>query len=115
MPHTTPRQQILEQLARLDRFRRGQLSEQYYERINARGHKVRQGPYYVWQGWVRGQKRSVRIPADQVEAVRSDLAAYAQFKELCAQLADSTEQATLADGHDTKKKRRKPTKPSAQK
>lgn len=109
------RQHILDELARLDRFRRGQLSEQYYERITARGQKVRQGPYYVWQGWVRGQKRSVRIPSDQVEAVRADLAAYAQFKELCAQLADLTEQSTVAAAGDAKKKPGKRTPRSAAK
>ncbi len=114
MPHTD-RQRILEELSRLDRFRRGQLSEQYYERINARGQKSRQGPYYVWQGWVRGQKRSVRIPAHQVESVRADLAAYAHFKELCAELADITEQSTVADGDDAKKKSRKPPRRSAAK
>lgn len=114
MPHTD-RQRILDELARLDRFRRGQLSEQYYEKLNARGQKVRQGPYYIWQGWVRGQKRSVRIPADQVAQVRADIQAFAHFKELCAQLADITEGATVAEGTDAKKKRRKFRPPSAAK
>ena len=114
MPHAE-RQRILDELSRLDRFRRGQLSEQYYERVNAQGRKVRQGPYYVWQGWVRGQKRSVRVPPDQVAQVRADLQAFAHFKELCAQLADLTERATMAEGGDAKKKSRKPTPRSAAK
>jgi hypothetical protein len=112
MPHSQ-RQRILDELARLDRFRRGQLSEQYYERVSASGQKVRQGPYYVWQGWVRGQKRSVRIPADQVEQVRTDLQAYTHFKDLCSQLADITEQSTVATDGDAKKKSRKFTARSA--
>jgi hypothetical protein len=114
MPHAD-RQRILEELSRLDRFRRGQLSEQYYERVNTRGQKVRQGPYYVWQGWVRGQKRSVRIAPDQVAQVRADLQAFAHFKELCAQLADITEQSTMTVGGDAKKKSKKPTPRSAAK
>ena len=108
MQHSN-RQRILEELARLTHFRRGQLSEQYNERINAQGQKVRQGPYYIWQSWVRGQKRSVRIPSDQVTQVRADLKAFARFKELCAQLADVTEWTTMADGGDAKKKNRKQT------
>lgn len=63
-----------EQLKALGNSRQGQLSEQYYSRVNAQGETVKDGPYYVWQRWVNGKKKSTRVPADQVERIRQDLA-----------------------------------------
>ena len=48
--------ELLDQIAQLGPLRRGQISEQYYKRTNAKGERVRTGPYYVWQAWVTGRQ-----------------------------------------------------------
>ncbi|MDA0578426.1 MAG: hypothetical protein O3B24_10045, partial [Verrucomicrobia bacterium] len=63
----------LERLMAVDSARRGQLSAQYYTRKAADGHSTRQGPYYVWQRSVNGQKRSVRVSGEQIERVQAEL------------------------------------------
>ena len=87
--------ELLEEIAELGTFRRGQVSEQYYEKTNAKGERVRTGPYYVWQAWVEGKKRSRRIPKGEVEMVRKEIAAYKQYRRLCENLADVMEQLSL--------------------
>ena len=108
------RAQLLRRIEAIDRLRRGQLSEQYIEKPGADGKLKRYGPYYVWQASIRGQKRSVRVGRDQAEEVRRDLHAYQQYRELCEELADVTEQITCQNqkGSDSKKNSRKPAKPS---
>lgn len=99
--------ELLEEIAELGTLRRGQVSEQYYEKTNAKGEKVRTGPYYVWQAWVGGKKRSVRIPKEEVEMVRKEMATHKQYKRLCEELADVMEQLSLeppAKEEDTLKK-----------
>ena len=86
---------LLEEIARIGTLRRGQVSEQFYEKTNAKGETLRSGPYYVWQAWVGGKKRSVRIPKGEVEAVRSEIAAHKQYKRLCEELADVMEQLSM--------------------
>ena len=87
--------ELLEEIAELGTLRRGQVSEQYYEKTNAKGESVRTGPYYVWQAWVGGKKRSIRIAKAEVEAVRREIAAHKQYKRLCEELADVMEQLSL--------------------
>jgi len=83
--------QLLSDIANIGTMRRGQISEQYYEKTNARGVKVRTGPYYVWQASVRGKKRSVRISGDELESARKEIEEGKRYKELCEQLADIME------------------------
>jgi len=100
---------LLDQIAQLGTLRRGQISEQYYKRTNAKGETVRTGPYYVWQAWVKGKKRSIRIPKEELEAVRKEIAAHKQYKTLCEELADVMEQMSLEppmDEEETLKKTR---------
>lgn len=87
--------ELLEEIAELGTLRRGQVSEQYYERTNAKGETLRTGPYYVWQAWVGGKKRSVRIPKEEVETVRGEIATHKRYKRLCEELADVMEQLSL--------------------
>jgi len=94
--------ELLDQIAQLGTLRRGQISEQYYKRTNAKGEMVRTGPYYVWQAWVKGKKRSSRIPKDDVQTVRKEMEAHKQYKELCEELADVMEQMSLEPPMDEK-------------
>lgn len=88
------RRKLIEQIEGVQRLRRGQLSEQYIEKPGADGELKRYGPYYVWQASLKGKKRSVRVGRDNAVQVRKDLAAYQNYRELCDELADVTEQLT---------------------
>jgi hypothetical protein len=103
------RRELIEQIDGIERLRRGQLSEQYIEKPGRDGKLKRYGPYYVWQASLKGQKRSVRVGRDNAEQVREDLAAYQQYRKLCEELADVTEQITcrVERGADSKKNSRK--------
>lgn len=94
------RNRILEEMGQIERLRQGTLSEQYY----GTGAN-RRGPYYVLQGYAEGRHWSQRIPREQVEQVRADLAAGVRFQELCRSFAKTTEQSTLAGNVPSSKKK----------
>lgn len=99
--------ELLEQISQLGTLRRGQLSEQYYKKTNAKGETVRTGPYYVWQAWVKGKKRSIRIPKNDVQKVLKEMEVHKQYKQLCEELADVMEQISMeppVDEEETLKK-----------
>jgi len=85
------RQQLLQQMAALDRLRRGSLSRQFFHRPGARG---RQGPYYVLQGYFQGRKVSERVPAQEVRQMRPLVANYKRFVRLAEQVVSLTDQIT---------------------
>jgi hypothetical protein len=98
----------VERLMAIDAARRGQLSQQYYDRRSADGRTTQQGPYYVWQRYVRGQKRSVRVPRDQVARVEAELERGEEVDALVEDLWDVLEQAAQEQDQHSKKK---PTRP----
>ena len=87
----------------IDGARRGQLSPQYYTRKTADGRTVRQGPYYVWQRYVKGQKRSVRINRHQIDRVQAELERGREVQAILDELWTVLEQ-TAADGDQHAKK-----------
>lgn len=105
----TQRIQIIEELRSMKRLRRGQISEQMIKKRGADGRIHEYGPYFVWQAFVQGKKRSRRIPPDQVDQAREDLKAYERFEYLCGQLVSLMEQAACEEG--SKKKTTKPKRP----
>ena len=107
------RQAALEQLLAIGTARRGQLSEQYYERIDRQGKVHRKGPYYVWQRWVRGQKQSVRVPPTVVDRVRADLERGRKVTDLFEELWAIMEQTALQQDADCKKKPKRSRMPLA--
>lgn len=121
MPLDNRKAEIINQINQIDGARRGQLSEQYYERKGADGKPVRQGPYYVWQRYVNGKKQSVRVKPDQIEQVRNQLKLGKDLQGLLEQLWDVLEQSAEHGEQDSKKntkrfKRRgsaKPKRPSS--
>ena len=100
------RQAALNKLMAIGTARRGQLSEQYYERKAADGSVRRTGPYYVWQRWVNGSKQSVRVPAETIEQVKADLERGHQVQDLFDELFALMEQAAMREDADSKKKPR---------
>src|SRR5712672_2060546 len=85
------REQILQQIQAIDRLRRGSLSRQFFKKPQA-GAKARQGPYYVLQGYVQGQKFSHRVPAEQALQMEPLVANYKRFEELAEEFVTVTDQ-----------------------
>ena len=81
------REQILQQMGAIDRLRRGSLSRQFFKQHRA-GSKNPQGPYYVLQGYIQGQKFSERVPAEQAPQIEPLVANYKRFRELINEWVD---------------------------
>jgi hypothetical protein len=95
---------LLQEMHSIERLRRGSLSQQFFR--SARSGPSRQcGPYYVLQGYLRGQKFSERIPADQAQQVQQDVANYRRFEQLAEQVVSLSDQITRQQDQrpDTKK------------
>lgn len=102
------REQVLEEIRSIVRIRRGKLTAQHFTRINSKGERVKQGPYFLLQGWRNGKHVSERIPEDEVARARGDIKGFERFKTLSAEFAELTEQLTCkADAADSKKKPRR--------
>lgn len=87
------REQILQQIQSIDRLRRGSLSRQFFKRPRA-GSNAQQGPYYVLQGYIQGQKFSQRVPAGQAQELGPLVANYKRFEELAEEFVTVTDQIT---------------------
>lgn len=105
----------LEQLMAIDGARRGQLSTQYYTRKTADGRTVRQGPYYVWQRYVKGQKRSVRVSRQQIDHVQADLARGREVQSILDELWTILEQTAAQQDEHAKKKSTRSSPPATAK
>jgi len=74
---------LLEQMAAIPAMERGKLSRYTFkERSNA------SGPYHKLQRWQEGKNHTRHVSADELPAVQSALAGYAQFRQLTEQYAD---------------------------
>lgn len=87
------REQILKQIQAIDQLRRGSLSRQFFKKPHS-GSKAPQGPYFVLQGYIRGQKFSERVPAEQALLVEPLVANYKRFEELAEEFVTVTDQIT---------------------
>jgi hypothetical protein len=87
------REQILQQIQSIDRLRRGSLSRQFFKKRRADA-KAPQGPYYVLQGYIHGQKFSERVPAEQAPQIEPLVANYQRFEALAEEFVSVTDQIT---------------------
>ena len=87
------REQILQQMQAIDRLRRGTLSCQFFKQPRSAA-KVKQGPYYVLQGYIQGQKFSERVPAAQAPQLEPLVANYKRFESLAQEFVSVTDQLT---------------------
>ena len=87
------RDQILQQIKAIDRLRRGTLSRQFFKKTHSTS-RAQQGPYYVLQGYVQGQKFSERVPADQALQIEPLVANYKRFEKLADEFVSVTDQLT---------------------
>ena len=99
------RQQILDEMARLDRLQRGYLSKQFFTRERG-GRTLRFGPYYVLQHGAKERRVCRRVPADEVNSVEADLAAWRCFEKLAEEFVEVTERMTLASESDAESKKK---------
>lgn len=109
-PLAQQRQEILDEMAGLDRLQRGYLSKQFFSRQQGE-QTIRYGPYFVLQHAFKGQKTSRRIPEQEVNTVEADLAAWRRFEQLAQEFVEVTERMTLeskADSDSKKNARRSP-------
>jgi hypothetical protein len=86
------RQDILEEVRAMRSMERATLNEQMLP-VKHKGEEepVLRGPYYVLVRWEDGKSRSRRVPADEVEQVRLDVANHQRFRDLCREYAELTE------------------------
>jgi hypothetical protein len=100
MPDTLRRRdEILQEMAEIDRMQRGTLSEQFFKRKKG-GHEVILGPYYVLQHRVSGKHHSQRVSAKDLLPVRSAIEGRERFEKLAQEFVAITEQMTRESGQD---------------
>ena len=110
------RQALVQQMQAIDRLRRGSLSKQFFQ-PHPPAPTTPRGPYFVLQGFFRGQKFSQRIPQDQAAQVEQDVENYRRFQQLAEDFVTVSDQITrLQDQQPDSKKnsspRRSPTSSS---
>lgn len=94
---------LLEQIAAIPTMERGKLSTySFKERSSA------SGPYHKLQQWQDGKNHTRYVSADELPAVRSALAGYAQFEQLTEQYADLVVEETRQNIANSKKKQSRP-------
>ena len=111
MTLTQRKEAALEQLMAIGSARRGQLSAQYYKRQTADGRAIKQGPYYVWQRYVNGKKRSVRVTPEQIAQVEADFKRGREIQAIFDELFLIMEEAATFQDQDAKKKKKRSTPP----
>ena len=94
---------LLEQIAAIPAMERGKLSEySFRERSNA------SGPYHKLQRWQEGKNHTRYVSAEELPAVQTALAGYAQFRQLTEQYADLVIGETRQNIAGSKKKPSRP-------
>jgi hypothetical protein len=82
------RQALLAELLQITSLERGTLAEEFRTGPNPNGKGVvRRGPYFKHQCWEDGKNRSSRVPPQQVDELRQDLANGQRFDQITEQLA----------------------------
>ena len=101
---------LLEQIAAIPAMERGKLSNYTFkERSNAAG------PYHKLQRWQDGKNHTRHVSADELPAVQSALAGYAQYRQLTEQYADLVIQETRQHIAGSKKNQSRPKSSSRRK
>jgi hypothetical protein len=77
------KQQLLQQIAAISAMERGKLSTYSFKDRSGLS-----GPYHKLQHWQDGKNHTRYVPTDELPAVESALAGYAQYQQLTEQYAD---------------------------
>jgi hypothetical protein len=101
---------LLEQIAAIPAMERGKLSKYTFkERSNTAG------PYHKLQRWQDGKNHTRHVSTDELPAVQSALAGYAQYRQLTEQYADLVIQETRQNIAGSKKNQSRPKSSSRRK
>jgi hypothetical protein len=101
---------LLQQIAGIPAMERGKLSRYTFkERSNA------SGPYHKLQRWQDGKNHTRYVSADELPAVQTALAGYAQFRQLTGQYADLVIEETRQHIAGSKKNQSRPKSSSPRK
>ncbi len=101
---------LLEQIAAIPVMERGKLSRYTFKvRSNA------SGPYHKLQRWQGGKNHTRYVCAEELPAVQTALAGYAQFRQLTEQYAELVIQETRQNIAGSKKNRSHPKSSSPRK
>ena len=95
----TKKTRLLQQIAAIPAMERGKLSR----------HTA--GPYHKLQRWQDGRNHTRHVSADELPAVQSALAGYAQYRQLTEQYGDLVIQETRQNIAGAKKKN--PSRPKS--
>jgi len=89
--------EILQAMGQIRLMQRGTISKQTYpQRAKRRDGKGAVGPYYLWQGTVRGKRFGKRVSADEARRVQEEIAQRQAFNALCEEYVDlSCQRAVL--------------------
>lgn len=107
------REQVLAEMRTIDRMRRGTLSRHFLRRQRG-GHTLTHGPYFVLQGYLRGQKFSQHIPGEQAGKLAEQVKNYQRFQQLAERFVGLTDQMTqredpVLDSKKNSRRRKSPT------
>ena len=90
--------------------RRGNLYEQFIERVGKDGKKRRYGPYYVWTRCVDGKMVSDRVPREEGPRVREEIHRGEMLDTLIGKLWELSERMAGNTGGLKKKRRTRSTR-----
>jgi len=100
------RQEILREMSRIERMRRGTVNEQYVKTRQKDGRVVENGPYYLYSRTEKGRSVSQRLTEAEVEQYRVETENCRRFKELASRCVLVCE--GLADEDDGSREKKRP-------
>jgi hypothetical protein len=104
------RSRILEELARLVQLRRGSITEQVVEHMDAQGQKSPRGPYPLLTYKEKGRTVSRRLHgAKEMAQCRQQIENFRRFEQLTQELREVGERLCEEDISMEKKRRRSPS------
>ena len=90
--------QILQAISRIRVMRRGTLSQQTYrQRAKRNNGKGAVGPYFLWQGTIKGKRFGQRVSAAEAERVKEGIEQRQAFKALCQEYVELSCQLAALD------------------
>ena len=90
-------EEILKRMSQIRLMERGTVTPQRYaERAKRKGGKGAVGPYYLWQGTVKGKRFGRRISGSDAERVEAGIARRHVFEALCEEYVELSCQLAAA-------------------
>lgn len=92
-------EEILNRISQIRLMERGTVSPQRYaERAGRKGGAGAVGPYYLWQGTVKGKRFGKRLSGEEAERVAAGIARRHAFEALCEEYVELSCHLSAAGG-----------------